>query len=141
MADDVTFVVHSEWLENIKDLPVEQQDKIIAEIVRFGAGLESQHKDDVMIQAFVNMVKSRINFSKNKYNEKVKMSKTAGRKKVINEDAISEMARQGLSAQEIAARLGCSKSTIDHSDGWKNRKNESKTEEESQIQYSPDFSF
>ena len=29
MAEDVTFVIHSEWLESIKDLPLEQQDRII----------------------------------------------------------------------------------------------------------------
>ena len=32
---DITFVVHSEWLESIKGLPLEQQDKIIAEIDRY----------------------------------------------------------------------------------------------------------
>ena len=70
MAEDVTFVIHSEWLESIKDLPLEQQDRIIAEIVRYGAGFESQHPEDVVTQAFVNMVKGRINFSKNKYEQK-----------------------------------------------------------------------
>ena len=33
-------------------------------------------------------------------------------------------ARQGKTAEEIANELGCSKSTIDKSAGWKNRKND-----------------
>ena len=31
-----TFVFYGEWLDNIKDLPVEEQDKIIADVVRYG---------------------------------------------------------------------------------------------------------
>ena len=30
------FVFYGEWLDNIKDLPLDIQDKIIAEIVRYG---------------------------------------------------------------------------------------------------------
>lgn len=150
--EDITFVVHREWLENIKGLPVEQQDKIIAEIVRYGVELESQHTDDTVTQALVNMVKSRIDFSKDKYGQKVEMSKAAGRKKVVDDDALRECIRAGLNASQIAQRLGCSKSTIDHSEIWKNRKNESKIVKEDQpqkvveveeevIHYSSDFSF
>ena len=44
MADNnVTFVVHKDWLDSIKDLPIEQQDKIIAEFVRYGPEMELQH--------------------------------------------------------------------------------------------------
>ena len=78
---DITFVVHSEWLDCIANLPVEQQDKIIAEIIRYGTGVEMAHSDDAITQAFVNMVKGRIDYSKDKYAQKVEAGTTAGRKK------------------------------------------------------------
>ena len=35
-----TFVFYGEWLDNIKDLPIEEQDKIIADVVRYGTRKE-----------------------------------------------------------------------------------------------------
>lgn len=122
MAEDVTFVMHKEWLDSIAGLPVEQQDKVIAEIVRYGTGCELAYEDDPVIMAFVNLLKSRIDFSKNKYNQKIEMSKSAGRKKKVDDEKILRLAREGKSAQQIADMLGCSKSSIDHSEGWRNRK-------------------
>lgn len=120
MAD--TFIVHKEWLDNIAGLPVEQQDKVISEFVRYGVGLESAHNDDVVVQAFVNMLKGRIDYSKEKYQQKVDMSKTAGRKKKINDQQIYDLAKSGKSSTEIANILEVSKSAVDHSEGWKRRK-------------------
>lgn len=122
MAD--TFIVHKEWLENIAGLPVEQQDKVIGEFVRYGVGLESAHSDDVVVQAFVNMLKGRIDYSKDKYQQKVDMSKTAGRKKKVNDEQIFKLAKSGKTSTEIANMLEISKSTVDHSEGWKRRKEE-----------------
>ena len=48
MAELNRFVFYGEWIENIKQLPIEQQDKIIAEIVRYGIGGESAHADDAL---------------------------------------------------------------------------------------------
>ena len=42
MAD--TFIVHKEWLDSIMALPIEQQDKIIAEVVRYGTRRELQYE-------------------------------------------------------------------------------------------------
>lgn len=122
MAEDVTFVMHKEWLDSIAGLPLEQQDKVIAEIVRYGTGCGLAYENDPVIMAFVNLLKSRIDFSKNKYNQKVEMSKSAGRKKKVDDEKILRLAREGKSAQQIADMLGCSKSSIDHSEGWRNRK-------------------
>ena len=122
MAD--TFIVHKEWLENIAGLPVEQQDKVIGEFVRYGVGLESAHSNDVVVQAFVNMLKGRIDYSKDKYQQKVDMSKTAGRKKKVNDEQIFKLAKSGKTSTEIANILEISKSTVDHSEGWKKRKEE-----------------
>lgn len=121
MAQDVTFIVHREWLDSIKNLPIEQQDKIIAEFVRYGTDLGLKHPDDALTQSFVNILKSRIDFSKNKYEKKVQAGKSAGRKKKVDDDEILRLALGGMKSAEIAERLGVSKSTIDHSDGWKRR--------------------
>lgn len=122
MAQDVTFIVHREWLDSIKNLPIEQQDKIIAEFVRYGTDLGLKHPDDALTQSFVNILKSRIDFSKNKYEKKVQAGKSSGRKKKIDNDEILRLALGGMKSAEIAEKLGVSKSTIDHSDGWKKRK-------------------
>lgn len=122
MAQDVTFIVHREWLDSIKNLPIEQQDKIIAEFVRYGTDLRLKHPDDALTQSFVNILKSRIDFSKNKYEKKVQAGKSAGRKKKVDNDEILRLALGGMKSAEIAEKLGVSKSTIDHSDGWKRRK-------------------
>lgn len=122
MAQDVTFIVHREWLDSIKNLPIEQQDKIIAEFVRYGTDLGLKHPDDALTQSFVNILKSRIDFSKNKYEKKVQAGKSAGRKKKVDDDEILHLALGGMKSAEIAEKLGVSKSTIDHSDGWKRRK-------------------
>lgn len=119
--EDKTFIVHQEWLENIRGLPVEQQDKIISEFVRYGVGLELEHTDDPVIQAFVNMLKGRIDYSINKYLEKLNASKTAGRKKKINDQQIYDLANQGKTSSEIASLLDISKSSVDHSEGWRKR--------------------
>lgn len=115
---DITFVIHGDWLDNIKGLPVEQQDKIIADFVRYGVEKEMEHSDDAVISAFVNMVKGNIDYSKNKYEEK----KFGGRKAVLDQNQIYNMARNGKNSTEIAAELGISKSSVDHSEGWKHRK-------------------
>ena len=121
MAQDVTFIVHREWLDSIKNLPIEQQDKIIAEFVRYGTDLGLKHPDDALTQSFVNILKSRIDFSKNRYEKKVQAGKSAGRKKKVDDDEILRLALGGMKSAEIAEKLGVSKSTIDHSDGWKKR--------------------
>jgi hypothetical protein len=85
---DTTFIVHSDWLMNIANLDVEQQDKIIVEIIRYGTDLEPKHEDDVIVQAFVNMVKGSIDYSKDKYAKKVEKGASAGREKKINEQEV-----------------------------------------------------
>lgn len=121
---NVTFVVHKDWLDSIRELPIEQQDKIIAEFVRYGTEMELQHMDDPVVQAFVNILRGRIDASKDAYKQKVEMSKGAGRKKKAGNEEIYKLAREGMTSTEIAKTLQISKSSVDHSEGWKNRKNE-----------------
>ena len=121
MAD--TFIVHKEWLDSIMALPIEQQDKIIADFVRYGTGHELVHENDAVAQSFVNILKGRIDYSKNKYDQKLEMSKVAGRKKKFTDDDIRQIIIKypNIKAQEVANMLGVSKSSIDHNQIWKDR--------------------
>lgn len=117
-----TFIMRGEWIKHVENMPLDMQDKITAEICRYGAGIPLKYEDDAVISSFVNFVKGSIDASKGAYDKKLEMSKTAGRKKSIDNDKIYELALKGYTAQEIANELGVSKSSIDKSEGWKKRK-------------------
>lgn len=119
-----TFIMRKEWLDNLIALEPELQDKIIADIVRYGVGAPACHESDPIVGAFVNMVKGSIDASKRNYEQKVDMSQKAGRRKRIDDKKIYELAQEGLTAQEIADRLEISKSSVDKSEGWRGRKEE-----------------
>lgn len=116
------FVFYGDWYDNIKGLPVEIQDKIIGDIVRYGIDAEMVHEDDITVNMAVNFTKRAIDESKAKYQAKVDFGKTTGRNKKIDNQKIYELARMGKNSTDIAAELGISKSAVDHSEGWKNRK-------------------
>ena len=119
---DTTFIVHSDWLDSLKELPIEEQDKIIADTIRYGLDREIIHGDDPRVQAFVKMKSKDIDDSKEKYEQKKYMAQGAGRRKVIDDKAIWELAQQGNTSAKIAEILGVSKSSVDHSIGWKKRR-------------------
>ena len=119
---DITFIVHSDWLDSLKELPIEEQDKIIADTIRYGLDREIIHGDDPRVQAFVKMKSKDIDYSKEKYEQKKYMAQGAGRRKVIDDKAIWELAQQGNTSAKIAEILGVSKSSVDHSIGWKKRR-------------------
>lgn len=119
-----TFIVRGEWLENIETLPLDMQDKVLAEIVRYGTRKPTMYDNDPVIFSIVNAYKGRIDNTIQDYENKVAMSKTAGRKKKIDDKKVYELARKGMTAQEVAEELGLSKSSIDKSEGWRNRKND-----------------
>lgn len=120
---DVTFIFHSDWLENIQQLPQDIQEKVIAEIVRYGTGRPLEHEDDMIVSMAVNFVKKGIDFSKGKYEEKRLNGQTNGRSKKVNDYEVWKLASQGMTAQRVAEELGLSKATVDHCRGWKERKN------------------
>ncbi len=123
MEKDITFIVHGEWLTAIKGLPLEQQDAAIADLIRYGAELPMQHNDDPVVVSIINLIKGKIDYSKIKYAQKVEGGKNAGKKKKYTNKMIYDAAQNYLDdAQAVADLLGCSKSTIDHSDGWRKRR-------------------
>ena len=117
-----TFIMRGEWLQNIAGMPIEMQDKVIAEIVRYGTGQELVYTNDYVISSIVNMVKGSIDFSIDNYEQKVMNGQKGGRKKKIDDDQIYGLAIKGMTAQEIADELCVSKSSVDKSEGWKRRR-------------------
>lgn len=118
-----TLIVYKDWLEAIESMPIDVQDKIIADFVRYGLQMDLQHTDDSTVFSFVNLLKGRIDANITSYLNKVNMSKSGGRKKKINSEEVYKLGKEGKTSQEIADLLGCSKSAIDHDEGWKQRKN------------------
>jgi hypothetical protein len=118
---DVTFIVHRDWLDAIEMLPIEQQDKIIADIIRHGTELPAAHADDPNVVSYVNLLRGRIDASKNDYAKKIENGKTNGRKKMLDSKEVYRLAQLKKSAKEIAIELGVGVDSIYHDDGWKNR--------------------
>lgn len=121
---DVTFIVHKEWLDAIKDLPIDQQDKIIAELVRYGVEVPFAHEEDSNVQAFINLLRGRIDFSKDRYAARVTGGNIGGARKKYDDKIIWELAHENpdWSSSQIAKILQISASTVNHSHGWKSRK-------------------
>ena len=116
------FIFLREWLDSISTLDIDLQDKIIGEIVRYGTNVEMMHEEDPMVAMAVNFTKNGINRAKKEYYEKIKNGNKGGRQKTIDDKSIHELAKQGKRSEEIAKELGISKSSVDHSQGWKMRK-------------------
>jgi DNA-binding NarL/FixJ family response regulator len=119
---DITFVVHSEWLDDLEDLDIERQDQIIADIIRAGCEREMAHSTDKELVSKVKTYLRAITYSKKKYEDSKEQGNRGGRTKKIDDAKIEELAKAGYSSKQIAEMLNCSKSAVDHSDGWRNRK-------------------
>lgn len=116
-----TFVFYREWIDSLEGIEPEIQDKVIAEIARYGCGLPLLYEDEPAIASYVKLLKGRIDYKKNEYANKVIQSQSAGRGKKFEDNQVYNLARQGMKSKEIADMLGVSKSSIDHSEGWKKR--------------------
>ena len=97
-----TFIMRGEWIDNISTLPAEIQDKVLADIVRFGTGRPTLYDNDPIVFSLVNGYKGSMVNTTNDYKKKIEMSKSAGRKKKIDDKQIYELAKAGKTAQEVA---------------------------------------
>ena len=89
-------------------------------MVRYGSGLPTKYDDISAIQSYVNFVKDGIDYSLTKYEEK----KNGGKSRMkATDEQIWKMAQTGMTAEEIADALGVKKNTVQHKEGWANRKN------------------
>ena len=135
---EITFIFHGAWLNYIEGLTEEQKLKVVWDIVNYGADKDLTYsKEDKFVATIVNFVKGNIDSSKKNYEATIERNQRGGRKKMIDEKQVYEMARSGKKSQEIAEELGCSKSTVDNNPGWKNRKDDNYFKEE----INPKFEF
>ena len=123
MADSKTFIFRSDWLDHLKDLDPTVQAKIIYDITAYGCDREPLFADDPIVVTMVNFVKGSIDFSKEKYEAK---SHGGSRKKYPDEEiyriAHKILREKGtVKADEVKDILGCTKSTVNNSIGWKRR--------------------
>lgn len=124
MADLNRFVFYGDWLNNIAHLPLEEQEKIISDIVRYGVGSEMLHQEEPNIKMAFLFTKGAIDTSKNNYQEKINNGVNYGKKKKLDDAQVYTLAREGKDSSQIAEILGVSKSSVDHSQGWSKRKND-----------------
>ena len=109
----VSFVFFTNWITDLDMLDLDMQDKIIAEIARYGAGLPLKYEEDPIIHTFAKTRFGSIDNVKAKYQAKVEKSKMGGRPSTIDHMKIKELKAKGIyTAEEIAEMVGCSVSTV-----------------------------
>ena len=121
MNEIATFIFYKEWIDSLEGITPEIQDKVIADIARYGCGLPLLYENEPNVASYVKLLKGRIDYKKNEYANKLAQSQSAGRTKKCEDGQIYNLARQGMKSKDIADMLGVSKSTVDHSEGWKKR--------------------
>ena len=119
-----SFIAYKSWIQSIEHLSPEDQDKCLADIMRYGVGMEPRHTEEPQVVLCLNLIKGQIDASRDRYEARKMLGENLGRKKSFSDMAVYNLAREGKTSAQIANELGCSKSTIDHSLGWKMRKQE-----------------
>ena len=66
-----TFIFYKEWVDALDGIEPNIQDKVIAEIARYGCGLPLLYENDSNIASYVKLLKGRIDYKKNEYAHKV----------------------------------------------------------------------
>ena len=126
--DIITCVFHKKWLvEGIEYFDPDTQAKIMLDSLRIGFGLEPffTEENNPAVKAFTEILSNKVVGQKNAYLTKVNLSNSgAGRKKKYKDEDIYRLCKEGKTVTEIAAELNCSESTVRHSTGYQNRKND-----------------
>lgn len=91
-------------------------------IVDYGVTGEYSSENKTIAAIMESLIVPQIDKAQKRYEERVEYGKTVGRNKVIDDDQVRRMAREGLAARDIATILGVSATAIYHSEGWKSRK-------------------
>lgn len=91
-------------------------------MVQYGTGNEPQFQNDPVVAMGLNFVKGAIDKSKQDYINKINNGNNYGCKRVVDDNEIYNLAKNGMNSTQISEELGISKSSVDHSEGWKKRK-------------------
>ena len=125
MGETKNFVFYKDWREFIKGLSdPDDQFQLLMMIMEYGVTgeYETENASPLVLNTFEAMIKPAIERSQKNYQASKDYGKTHGRPKMAIDERIDQMCKQGMRAKDIATALGCSETSVYHSDAWKNRK-------------------
>lgn len=125
MGETKSFVFYPDWRMFIKGLSDEaDRYQLLTTIMDYGTTgeYETENLSPLVLNTFESMIKPAIDRSQKNYQASKDYGKTHGRPKTAIEDQIEKMCKQGMRAKDIASALGCSETSVYHSEAWKNRK-------------------
>lgn len=129
----MNVIFYQEWWDLIKNLKNSTSRlEMLEAIGTYGIdGAEPQFTDENMKVFFTSAIRPKLDENRAKYQEKVLFGENTGRRKVVDDKEIFDLASAGFSAKDIAARLGISVDSVYHSKGWVNRTKISKPKSKS----------
>ena len=116
MSNGENFVCIASWRDAIVALEKsngrEVANELARQIIDYGIAGEFTIDDPLIIGLMNAMCVPIINKSKRRYNACVANGRQGGRPMRYDPETIRQLSAQGLSQQEIAEQLGCSKKTV-----------------------------
>lgn len=116
MSKRDNFVFYASWLDALSGLDEtnsrEFANEFLRQIVIYGVTGEIE-TDNPMIVGFINaMCKDLLDKSKKRHKACIENGNRGGRPKQYDDDEMRALYQQGMSAEDIAAKMGCSVKTV-----------------------------
>ena len=116
MSKRDNFVFYASWLDALSGLDEtnsrEFANEFLRQIVIYGVTGEIE-TDNPMIVGFINaMCKDLLDKSKKRHKACIENGNRGGRPKQYNDEEMRTLYQQGMSAEDIAAKMGCSVKTV-----------------------------
>jgi hypothetical protein len=116
MSKRDNFVFYASWLDALRGLDEtnsrEFANEFLRQIVIYGVTGEIE-TDNPMIVGFINaMCKDLLDKSKKRHKACIENGNRGGRPKQYDDDEMKTLYQQGMSAEDIAAKMGCSVKTV-----------------------------
>ncbi len=116
MSKRDNFVFYASWLDALSGLDEtnsrEFANEFLRQIVIYGVTGEIE-TDNPMIVGFINaMCKDLLDKSKKRHKACIENGNRGGRPKQYDDDEIRTLYQQGMSAEDIAQKIGCNVKTV-----------------------------
>lgn len=116
MSKRDNFVFYASWLDALSGLDEtnsrEFANEFLRQIVIYGVTGEIE-TDNPMIVGFINaMCKDLLDKSKKRHKACIENGNRGGRPKQYDDDEMRDLYQQGMSAENIAQKMGCSVKTV-----------------------------
>ena len=116
MSKGDNFVFYASWLDALSGLDEtnsrEFANEFLRQIVIYGVTGEIE-TDNPMIVGFINaMCKDLLDKSKKRHKACIENGNRGGRPKQYDDDEMRALYQQGMSAEDIATKMGCSIKTV-----------------------------